>query len=363
MPQLQSQTFTAPRTPAEAPLVTQLNQFFTDNPSITLLTMQTSNKEGATRGESLVVSLTFLTGEQVLEKLPGGVKYYVAEFLTTLSQPADAQATAFFAANPNFLPIFSFVLQNAETRYTAQLRIMVVYQTADFLSATHASLSLTGLATVSVPPQLRGTVLDGTDINRATLPDTFNLSTQPWYRSGEALVVKSLNAEGLAAYAAVGPNRFTPSMPPPVPVPPVPPEAPGRCNCCYKLVTFDYSRGEARCAHLVGTLVPDFNTCLRGDPTDIMKALVKGYVEAPDCGCGLVPKWVWPDPLHYYFSPQTQYENGFWAVVGFEDLGPGCADFDYNDSVWVLALERCDGLDSPCATAPPNPATPAFPGY
>jgi hypothetical protein len=367
MPQVQTHTFTSPRTPMEAPLVEQLNQFFVDNPSITIVELQANWYSGASRGRALTLTLTFFTGMGPRQPVPnGGVLYYAAEFTSTPSATADAQANAFFAANPSFLPSRTLLLQSRETRYVNAARLLVIYRSVLFISALHTPIALSGISTVDIPPGATAIEADATDYTRARFPSVLNASTQPWLRTGTALVVKGNDGVGNTAFAGIGPNLISPAPPVILPDAPTLPDAPALCDCCYNLTSVGYHYGTAICIH-DQHLTFDYEKCYRGTPADVMKAVGSGFVQVfPMSGLGpciCTPygsKWVWPDPLHYMFNLQTTFENGFWGLVGFEDLST-CADFDYDDSVWILRMERCANTNSSnCLTAPVNPPTPPF---
>lgn len=362
MLQLLTVHFSAPRTAAEAPLVVQLGQFFADNASLTLFDMRVNQEEGAGSGGEPSVSLTVLINTVSDAQYPGGVPYYAAEFISTASQTSEAQANAFFAANPSFILVNTLVMQNKETRYSSRMRLIAIYQTAPFMSATNAPLELSGRATSNIASGAANTILDATDDTRARLPSVVNMSIRTWLRGGAALVTKSTDANGAAAYAAVGPNLFTPIPSGPGPNPPVFPDDAPLCPCCFRLTAVEYLKGEASCRH-----VPQltFNSvCRSGTPQDIAKASATGTVKV-DRGAGAVcdctplqPGWVWGDPDHFMFSTVAAFDGGFWMAVGFEDLGPSCADFDYNDSLWVMEFTRCGSLKANnCTVAAVGPPT------
>jgi hypothetical protein len=115
-----------------------------------------------------------------------------------------------------------------------------------------------------------------------------------------------------------------------------------------------------------GTAVCDFawedslifkrGACVKApDLIDIVKASVRGYVGvtgvicSPPCGGDRL----WPDPNHYTISIDSYFDNGFVAVIGFENRSPECSDYDYDDAYWVVEFSRCAKSESlSCTNAP-----------
>jgi hypothetical protein len=377
MPQIQIKSFTSPRTPAELPLVDQLNQFFAGNVRMTVLKVDLASEEGSARGRQLTITLTLDVGPAFVPSLAptpaeeaaaGGVVYGVAEFIATTLQTVDAQASIFLAANPALIPIRSLNVQSPESRFISRPRLLVFYAQVPYLTSGRDTLKMSGLAPVSVQPGHSATSVDGTDDARVRLPEVRNLSIQPWARAGTALVVKSVNGGGSPAFAAIGPNLVAPGQPViPASPPPALEDAP-LCNSCYRLVSAQFVPGTLPCP-ITPNIAWDYVSCRRGDLVDIVKASGSGFTTvggaAPGLGCAcnaIEQPWVWLDPDHYSYEIQTADCGSFIASVGFEALDPACGAGTFTDAIWVLSYERCSSESSAsCTTAPPNPAVPLLP--
>jgi hypothetical protein len=363
MPAAQVARFSQPKSPMDPPLSVQIGQFFMRNVGITLTDIFVQDFEGASRGQSRSVVIVFRTGLGQREPYfgaqayPSSLAYFAEEFIDEVGSLAEDKCNAFLAADTNRAPFKVIFLSPKARRFNGSRRLLLIYYDQRFASDAQTPSVFISRPLNEVQPGATESTVNMLANDRANVGSVAVLGSYAWRPNAVALVTTSINAGEMNSRMTPGCDCITRS---PVPVDPTPPDPVTEavpCDCCYRLTGVGYSYGEATCTHdWRGKLIFDQKTAFSGASfADIVRAAVKGYVtvSASVCSGACGGKWAWPDPLHYRVLIDGYFDNGFTAVIAFEDFAPACADFDYNDSFWVLEFTRAAPADSPsCVRAP-----------
>lgn len=181
----------------------QISQFFALNPACSIRELYITHKEGSSFASNLVATIIGIYA---------GSQLYCVEFVSVAGSTADAQAAAFFAANPTFNVIDVANTTGPEKRYLQRNRILVIYSVTVQCGATAAASQMFAAQTVATTGA--GNRLTPT-FGIYDVIQIENLGNMTWPAGGRALAFRNSPLFGSSAcgWAGVAPCCYSGSAP------------------------------------------------------------------------------------------------------------------------------------------------------
>jgi hypothetical protein len=177
-----------------------LTQFFALNPSITVVDISTNWREGRSRSDTLYLTLLFRGGG-----VPG--RNWAVQFQNTGSTTAEDEATAFFLANPTFVPVKTVRLSRPDSQ-PRNRKLLTIFMTRSQAQPPCLLNAPAGAPAVVVAQGAYGSMYDTLDFTRPALP-TLNLGNAAWPAGGTNLLVRALDANpDLCSWGGIAPCCF-----------------------------------------------------------------------------------------------------------------------------------------------------------
>lgn len=178
-------------------LADTVNIFLGLNLGITVVKVSVNWREGRSRGQNLYLNLLYRGGGTL-------ARTYARQFQSTLTTQAETEADAFFAANPQFIPVQTVVLSRPDV-VPRNRRLLVLYSSIQDAQAPCLRNAPVGVPGDPVAEGAYGLFWDDLDLNRQALP-ALNLGNGIWPDGGANLLFRSVDADpSMCAWAGIAP--------------------------------------------------------------------------------------------------------------------------------------------------------------
>ena len=198
----------------------RVNQFLAINPTLTPVELTITWEEGRSRSDCFNLNLVFRP------QTPNG-RFWAVEFQSRSTLSAEAQASAFFAANPTFTAVMTTVLTRP-TAVTTSRRLLIVYavtgmtQTGAVVQHSVASINVV-VAVGDYAPSY-----DTLDATRPII-STLNMGNVAWPAGATNMLIRTVdNVPDQDSHAAIAPCCYAGA----VFVPPAPLAVTLLCDSC-----------------------------------------------------------------------------------------------------------------------------------
>ena len=149
----------------------RLNQFLALNPTLTPVALAITWQEGRSRSDTFNMSLVYRA------QTPNG-RFWSVEFQSSQTLTAEAQATAFFASNPTFMPVLTQVLTRP-SQITTSRRLLIVYATTSMSQTGAVVQHAVASINTAVAVGSYGAAYDTLDADRPII-STLNMGNVTW---------------------------------------------------------------------------------------------------------------------------------------------------------------------------------------
>ena len=197
-----------------------INQFLAVNPTISPVALSITWRYGRSRSDQFYLNFTYRGGS-----VP--IRSWCTQFQSSPTITAEAQAVAFFAVNPTYLPVLTQVVSRPGIVTTSR-RLLIIFQTSDNAQPSCVRQAIVAAPQASVAIGAWGTMFDPSDFSRPPVP-VLNLGNHAWPAGGVNMAISRIgNSPDLCAFGGIAPGCFAGSTFT-TPVPSVPTLLCGHC--------------------------------------------------------------------------------------------------------------------------------------
>ncbi len=178
-------------------LANKLTQFFSLNPTLSVVSLTCNWREGRSRSDTLYFNLLYRGGGSQ-------GRMWASQFAANATQTCEDLAQRFFDYNQTYVPVQTVLLSRPDTMPRNRI-LLVIYATQNNVQVPCLLNAPIGIPAADVAEAAYGTFYDNQSVTRPGLP-ALNLGNATWPNGGANLLVRALGSNpDLCAWGGIAP--------------------------------------------------------------------------------------------------------------------------------------------------------------
>ncbi len=178
-------------------LANKLTQFFSLNPTLSVVSLTCNWREGRSRSDTLYFNLLYRGGGSQ-------GRMWASQFAANATQTCEDLAQRFFDYNQTYVPVQTVLLSRPDTMPRNRI-LLVIYATQNNVQVPCLLNAPLGMPAADVAEAAYGTFYDDQNVTRPGLP-ALNLGNATWPNGGANLLVRALGSNpDLCAWGGIAP--------------------------------------------------------------------------------------------------------------------------------------------------------------